>query len=253
MSIIIRGETGWREEGCTGGPLRGSRMNEQIERWRTVRTDDWRRHPGVRRTVSINSPLLLFLFIMCLGNAGSSHPFPSFSFFYCFLLISFPLSYCILLPILICWPFGCSFSFFSGIISLLEKNNTYTFFVQHFRKTKNEPKVLQKRQHLPHSGGTQGFKALRQTSRGSNEFWNDLDASGVMTTQVHMVLEVFGRNRAAASGQVREGGCSERCSGPTVNSGRTQVLPVSEQLEFWPINAAAEAHIESRANLLMEF
>lgn len=75
----------------------------------------------------------------------------------------------------------------------------------------------------------------------------------MMTTRVHMVLEVLGRNRAAASGQVREGGCSERCSGPTVNSGRTQVQPVSEQLEFWPINAAAEAHIESRANLLMEF
>ena len=25
-----------------GGPLRASRMNEQIERWRTARTDDWR-------------------------------------------------------------------------------------------------------------------------------------------------------------------------------------------------------------------
>lgn len=153
MSIIIRGETGRREEGCTGGPLRGSRMNEQIESWRTVRADDWRRHPGVRRTVSINSPLLLFLFIMWVRNAGSSHPFLYLSF-YSFLFISFLLSYCILLPILICWPFGCSFAIFSGIISLLE-NNTSTFLVQHFRNTKNEPKVLQKRQHVPHSGGTQ--------------------------------------------------------------------------------------------------
>lgn len=132
MSIIIRGETGWREEGCTGGPLRGSRMNEQIERWRTVRADDWRRHPGVRRTVSINSPLLLFLFIMWVRNAGSSHPFLSFSF-YSFPLISFLLSYCILLPILICWPFGCSFSIFSGIISLLE-NSTSTFFCAALQK-----------------------------------------------------------------------------------------------------------------------
>lgn len=103
MSIIIRGETGWREEGCTGGPLRGSRMNEQIERWRTVRTDDWRRHPGVRRTVSINSPLLLFLFIMWVRNAGSSHPFSSFSFFTAYFFPSFLLHFIAYFNLLTIW------------------------------------------------------------------------------------------------------------------------------------------------------
>lgn len=44
---------------AVGGPPRGSRMNEQTERWGTVRTDDWRRHHGGRRTGPINSPLLL--------------------------------------------------------------------------------------------------------------------------------------------------------------------------------------------------